>query len=377
MGPRIAVVGAGVTGLSTAFALAAGGAAVRVYDGGGIGSGASAIQPGGVRQQWGSRVNCQMARYSYHCYCDLSAYLGVPVQATLEPCGYLFVAQSEDTYNQLRRNCALQNEIGVPSVLVTAAEAAELVPGLDPSTLVGATFCAEDGYFDRPQAVVAALAEAAVQAGAEIIPTHVRSLLRNGDGWSLLFADATEAHVDCVVVAAGYDSEHIVADMGISLPIKKEARHLFYSDPIRERLLEPLVVSAEQHFAAKQLADGCVLASDLSAVGLSEEAILRWRYRIRESIEILLPRLTYVTFPVHVEGFYDMTPDSQALLGEMPDLEGLWIAAGFSGHGFMMAPAVGRFLADAILRGETDEVVGALSPSRFDEDNIVPEPQVV
>lgn len=371
-------MGAGITGLSTAFHLAARKAGdVHVFDGTGIGSGASGIQPGGVRQQWGSRVNCQMARESYHFYRDLEARLGIPVRARLDPCGYLFVAHSEDTFAQLERSSVLQNEVGVPSVLLTPAEIADLIPGLDSSTLVGATFCAEDGYFDHPQAVVAAFADAAVRAGVHIVPSNVRSFRRKGDAWSLLLTDMTEVQADCIVIAAGYDSPQVVEHLGISLPIRREARHLFYSDPIRERLLEPLVVSAEQSFAAKQLADGCVLASDLSAEGAPVEAITSWHRRIRESIELLLPVLEYVTFPVHVEGFYDMTPDRQALLGELPDFPGLWIAAGFSGHGFMMAPAVGRFLADAILDGVIDDVAGVLSPSRFGAQMLVAETQVV
>lgn len=377
-GLRVAIVGAGITGLSTAFQLATRSAGdVHVFDGTGVGSGASGVQPGGVRQQWGSRVNCQMARESYHFYRHLEERLGVPVRARLDPCGYLFVAHSEDTFDKLKRNRALQNELGVPSVVLTPAEIADLVPGLDSSTLVGATFCAEDGYFDHPQAVVAAFADAAVRAGTHIVPSDVRSVRREGEVWSLLLTDMTEVQADCVIIAAGYDSAQVVEDLGISLPIQKEARHLFYSDPIHERLLEPLVVSAEQSFAAKQLADGCVLASDLSAEGPPAEAITNWHRRVRESIELLLPVLQYVTFPVHVEGFYDMTPDSQALLGELPDFPGLWIAAGFSGRGFMMAPAVGRFLTNAILDGVTDDVAGVLSPSRFRTETLIAETQVV
>ena len=89
----------------------------------------------------------------------------------------------------------------------------------------------------------------------------------------------------------------------------------------------------------------------------------------------LLPALEYVTFPQLVEGFYDVTPDHQAILGEVRP--GLWVAAGFSGHGFMLAPAVGRILAEAIALGREDEALRVLDPRRFAEGRLLPEPQVV
>ena len=74
-----------------------------------------------------------------------------------------------------------------------------------------------------------------------------------------------------------------------------------------------------------------------------------WRVNIRAGIEELLPLLTYVSFTLLVRGEYDVTPDHQPLLGEVE--EAVYVAVGFSGHGFMIAPAVARILADAILEG--------------------------
>ena len=85
----------------------------------------------------------------------------------------------------------------------------------------------------------------------------------------------------------------------------------------------------------------------------------------------------YVTFPVHVEGYYDLTPDSQAVLGGVEGFEGLWLAAGLSGRGFMMAPAVGRVMADLIATGRSDPLLEQLSLARFDHNTLTPEPQVV
>jgi sarcosine oxidase subunit beta len=134
------------------------------------------------------------------------------------------------------------------------------------------------------------------------------------------------------------------------------------------------VVSAERHFAAKQLAGGRVLASDLSARG-DEGQVNGWRSKIRTAIEELLPVLTYVSFPLLVRGEYDVTPDHQPILGQVDDR--VFVAAGFSGHGFMIAPAVARIVADAVLGRARDEALDVLDAARFAEDRAVPEPQLV
>jgi sarcosine oxidase subunit beta len=146
------------------------------------------------------------------------------------------------------------------------------------------------------------------------------------------------------------------------------------SDLIRERLLEPLVVVPERGFAAKQLADGRVLASDLTARGDEREGRERWRATIRSASDALLPQLEHVSYPLLVRGIYDVTPDHQPILGEIGD--GIFVAAGFSGHGFMIAPAVARIIADAVA-GLDDPVLDVLGVERFAAGRLVPEPQLV
>jgi sarcosine oxidase subunit beta len=347
----VAVVGAGVIGLAIARELTRRGARVAVFERIGIGAGASGVQPGGVRQQWGTRIACRLARESAAFYVETDEHLESAVPLGFRRCGYLFLAHSEDTLARLAANVSLQNLEGVPSRIVSPDEAAELVPGLAVQTILGAAWCAEDGYFDRPQGVVEAFAR-----GVDVRMREVRSI--------------DELEAETVVVAAGADTSALIP----GLPIEREERYLFYSEPVQERLLEPLVVSAERRFAAKQLGDGRVLASDLGARG-DDKQREGWRATIRGAIEELLPRLAYVSFGVLVRGEYDVTPDHQPLLGQVDD--GVYVAAGFSGHGFMIAPAVARIFADAILEGRRDEALAVLDVARFAENRPVPEPQLV
>ena len=354
-GLDVAVVGAGVIGLAIARELSGRGARVAVFERSGIGAGASGVQPGGVRQQWGTPIACRLARESAAFYAEADERLDAPVPLGFRACGYLFVAHTETTLARLAENVGVQNAAGVPSRLVSPGEAAELVPGLRADGLAGGAWCAEDGYFDRPQSVVEAFGR-----GLEIRIGEIASLEPRLAG--------------TVVVAAGAETADLLRPLGVELPIEREERYLFLSEPIRERLLEPLVVSAERRFAAKQLGDGRVLTSDLGARG-DETQREAWRANVRAGIEELLPALAYVSFPVLVRGEYDVTPDHQPLLGRVDD--GLYVAAGFSGHGFMIAPAVARIVADAVLGEPPDETLAILDLARFEENRPVPEPQLV
>ena len=350
--PEVVVVGAGVVGLSVAFHLARGGASVRVLERAGVGAGASGVQPGGVRQQWGTRVNCLLARESMGFYRDARELLRMRIDPAFQACGYLFLAHSEAAFARMRKNVRLQNELGIASRILTATEAAEHVPGLAVDGVVGAAWNGDDGYFDRPQSVVEALG-----ALADVQIHHV--------------ADVDELEAEAIVVAAGADTPRLLPE----LPIRREERYLFFSDPIGERLLEALVVSPERRFAAKQLGDGRLLASDLSARGEASAEMDGWRANLRRAFEELLPRLVFVPLPTLVSGSYDVTPDHQAIIGRVRDR--VWVAAGFSGHGFMVAPAVGRIIADAVIDGREDPILTVLDAQRFSEGRLVLEPEVV
>src|SRR5919109_2991817 len=122
--PDVVVVGAGIIGLSIAFHLRERGASVRVVDRAGVGAGASGVQPGGVRQQWGTRVNCVLARESVGFWRDVRERLRMRVDPGWRACGYLFLAHSHDTLARLRDGVELQQMLGVPSRILSPDEAA-------------------------------------------------------------------------------------------------------------------------------------------------------------------------------------------------------------------------------------------------------------
>ena len=359
----VTVIGAGVSGLSIAFHLLERKLGpVTVVDRAGIAAGASGIQPGGVRQQWSTRPSCLMARESHGYYADLAGRLGSPVRARFDPCGYLFAADSEETLGRLAANVSVQHDAGVPSRLVSAAEAAALVPGLRTEGILGAAHCSEDGYFDRPRDVVEAFATAARDRGARFeLASEVTAVARDGSGWRLETRTGSTMS-DHLVVAAANGSIPLLAPLGFELPITSETRYLFLSEPLPTRVLDPLVIAVDRGIAVKQLADGRLLASDLQATGSPTDGQARWRARIAEQLAWLLPEAD-VSLPTMMCGVYDMTPDAQPIVDMLA--EGLWVAAGFSGHGFMIAPSTGRVVAGGIASDEPPEWHTAVGWKRF------------
>ena len=364
------VVGAGVVGLAIALELRARGAEVVVLERKGVAEGQSGIQPGGVRLQWGTTVNCRLAMESLAWWRTAEERLESRVPLAWASCGYLFVAHTDEALARLRANVRVQNDAGVPSRVVSPAEAAALVQGLDPASIVGGSYCPEDGYMGEPQAAIAAMGRR-----VEVRIATVESIAPAAGAW-LLETSGGRFTAPALVIAAGVDTRDLVAPLGVDLPIEREPRHLFLSAPIRERLLEPLVVSPERRFAAKQLHGGRVLASDLGATGSPEVEAAGWRRHVRAVIAELLPMLAYIDLDVIVSGAYDVTPDRQPILGPIDGHDGLHVAAGFSGHGFMIAPAVGRIVAGAVV-GDHDTVLAILDSRRFQEGRTVPEPQVI
>lgn len=376
---QIAIVGAGITGLSIAYHLGVHGfSRVVVYEREAMGSGASGIAPGGVRRQWSTPISCAMSDESFHFYRRINETLEPETDLVFRECGYLFLAHSETARQTLQTNVAMQRRFGIPSRMVTPAEIGEILPALRADAVLGASYCAEDGYFDDPWGVLAAFARAARRLGARIERAAVRELQPEGSGWRLRFEDGSSAAAEGVVLAAGGDTVGLARSPGVELPIQAEPRYLFFSHPVPERICDPLVISEERRFAVKQLSDGQLLTSYLDAGrDGSDETPEAWKVRIAEAAAELLPPLLEVGLTHLVKGYYDMTPDHQPIVGPLPGAGGVWVAAGLSGHGFMMAPAVGRAIADLVRGATPAPYVRELRPERFADHRLRIESQVI
>ena len=334
---RIAVAGAGAVGASVAYHLALAGARdVVLCDRGEVAGGATSKGMGGVRQQFSTAAEVRLARESIRFFEEL----GPPY---FEQVGYLFLATTPDGLTTLEGRRLLQVELGVPVERVDPG----FVPGLTTDDVVGAVFCATDGVGD-PVAVTRELVGRARELGVNV---------REG-------TPVEDVDAETVVIACGAWSAALAARLGVELPVRPLARQLLRTTPIDalpERL--PMTIEAETGFHFRRRDRSLVLAMT------DPEPRWGWDAVVDETlVPDRLDRLARRYPPaagVGIErawaGFYDMTPDAHPIIGPIAD--GVFAACGFSGHGFMQSPAVGRALAEEILEGESSF---DLSPYRLE-----------
>lgn len=344
---RIVVAGSGSVGACIAYNLALLGARdVVLADRAGIASGSTGKAMGGVRQQFSTAPEVQLARESIEFFEELGP-------AWFEQVGYLFVATSEEGLARLEAGRVVQIELGVPVERVDPA----FVPGLETRDVVGAVFCGTDGVADPP-----ALTREVVRRAAELgVDVKERT-------------DARELERDVLVIAAGVSS----GEFGAELPLRPLVRQLLETDPIAGLPQSlPMVIEAETGFHFRRRADCLRIAMpDAAPRWGSEESVDASVFADRlERVAHRYPAAAGTRIARAWAGLYDMTPDAHPIIGPVGD--GLYAACGFSGHGFMQSPAVGRAVAEELLQGESALDLTPYRLDRFAGEAIFPEELVL
>lgn len=373
------IVGAGIIGCSIAYFLSRKGCTnVLVIDKSGIASDITGICPGGVRQQWGTEVNCRMAKFSTEFFQNINEHLEPEYQIMYRNVGYLYTFHSEAAIENYKHNIQLQNEIGIPTKLINPQEAKEIVPGINENSFLSASFCSTDGFVDDAYHVTHSFANAAKRKGVTFITDEVEGIgVEQNEVKGVTCTSRGTLSADRVINAAGLGSKGLAKTAGVELPIDFEVRRILYTNRIEERILEPLLVSFEKGFAAKQLTDGTLYLSYLGKDLKPPYNMFDFQYKAAEVGMEIFPPLEKVVFKTHVDGTYDSTPDHQAILGDVEGVTGYFQAVGMSGHGFMMSPAIGEAVSSLVL-GETPiNEIHSLHYRRFQNNQLVFEPSVV
>lgn len=373
------IIGAGITGCSIAYFLTKQGVTnLLVIDKGGIASDITGICPGGVRQQWGTEINCLMAKRSVEFFQSINEHLQPEHLIHYRQVGYMYTFHSKETIANYQANLELQNRLGIPTKMLTPDEAAKIVPGINTDSFLQASFCETDGFVDDAYHVTNSFADAAKREGVQFITEDVVRLVeQEGRVTGVETAGRGMITADFVVNAAGLGSKKLAATIGVDLPITFEERRILYTNRIENRLIEPLLISFEKGFAAKQLTDGVVYMSYLGKDLGENFSMFDFQLKVAEVGMELYPQLEQVEFRTHVDGIYDSTPDHQAILGDVKGREGYFQAVGMSGHGFMMSPAIGEVMAAIITGKEPPIDTASLHFDRFASNQLVFEPSVV
>lgn len=362
----VAIIGAGIYGLMTAHRLLKLGVKkVAVFEMNYIGSGQSSRNAGGIRAQFANPHTIKFMVAAENEWRGMTKELGYNILFTQD--GYLFSCYDDEDQELYALHRKLQNENGVKSVWLEPDAVRELVPGINQQGLVGANFHSLDGILHH-DAVISGLIFSIRRNGGKIYEyTPVRKVEIGADGKALLHTPNGTFHAEYVVNATAAYAPDIASGLGISLPIKPVRRELIVTEPL-QFFMKPMLVSLKYGITIHQSLRGEFIGH--SSVSEPEnfdlKASFAFMVKYARDITRLLPFMKNVRIVRQWAGTYDMTPDNSPVLGPAPKIPNFINAAGSSGHGFMMAPAVGKFIAEYITTGRVNELMRPFSLERFE-----------
>ena len=378
----VVVVGGGIVGVSTAYHLVAAGAGrvVLLERESGFGAGSTGRCAGGFRHQFSSRVNVELSLASIPLIVGFEATHGLPLDVVQD--GYLFLVRGDAAWAGFRAAAEMQRGLGVDVRVLAPEDAAELVPGLDVDDVTGATYCPVDGIAD-PSGLTLGYATIARRAGADLrTGVEATAIVTTAD--RLTRVETTDGPIDTetVIDAAGPWAGRLAAMAGVELPLEPIPRVVLVTAPFPGApARKTLVIDAATSFYFHREAGGVLMGMGDPA----ERPTFETRVDERFVAEDLLPTAVR-TFPLLADaaiarrwvGLYEMTPDRHPILGRAPELPGLVLANGFSGHGFQHAPIVGKLLAELIVDGAARTVdISSLGLDRFADRRVSMERHVV
>ena len=363
----VVVVGGGVMGLSAAYHLAAAGVPeVLLLERETFGSGSTCRAAGGVRAMFSDPVNIELGLRSLRVFERFAEDFGQDID--LHRSGYLFVLDDPAHVDAFAEAVALQRSLGVPSRMVSAGEAARLSPLVSLDGVLGAAWSPEDGHC-TPESVVLGYAAAARRAGATLVPhCTVTGVEVSGGSVRAVVTDAGRVETDTVVCAAGAWSRELGAMAGVELPVEPMRRQILVTEPMPD--LDPATpftidfsTSLYFHLEGPGLLLGMSDPDEEPGFRLGRSDA--WLPRLGAAIERRAPALAEVGIASGWAGLYENTPDHNALVGEAAAVSRFLYATGFSGHGFLMGPAIGEVVRDLVLDREPAVDVSGLSVDRF------------
>jgi sarcosine oxidase subunit beta len=375
----IVIVGAGIMGLATAYHLAKeqGQRRVLVLDASYLCGGASGRNGGGVRAQWSSEANVRLMQESL-ALCKEFAHEH-RINTWFRQGGYLFLARDAKRAAELEQSVRLQQRLGLKTRLIDGAEAREIVPLLEPNGIEAASFNGDDAVV-FPWPFVWGYAEGARALGVEIHTfCRVKAIETSGGRVTAVETERGPVRTPIVVNACGAFSPELAASVGVELPTKPHRHEICASEPLKP-FLGPLVADLASGLYFSQSTRGEIVGGIGNAkvpAGPSQASSLRFLALYARALSATCPRLSSLKVLRQWAGLYDLSPDHAPIVGPVDEVSGFFLASGFMGHGFMMAPAVGKRLARAIVSGETPEPFGSWAHRRFREGTAVSEAMII
>lgn len=376
MKARAVIIGGGVQGLSLAYRLAQNGwTDVIVCEKSHLNSGASARNGGGIRAQWSTSANIEIMLEALHLFETFSSRLGTNIWFRQD--GYIFIAKSNEQAESFVNNVALQNEHGIPSRILSPRDIKAMVPQINMNGIVAGAFHQKDGVL-FPFPVLWGYARAAKSLGVRILTfTEVTDIKTKSGKIEKVITDKGDIETSIVVNATASWAPEIGKMVGVSLPNKAEKHEAIVTEPLHP-FLGPNLVPMDCGMYVTQTMRGEIFAcGGHPTENIDYDATFGFIRYISGLLIDLLPVTGEIKLLRQWAGYYDITPDTNPILGPVKELEGFIQLHGFMGHGFMMAPVMARIMADYLTKDTPHPIIEKCSLSRFEGELLEAETMII
>ena len=376
----VVIIGAGCIGASIAYELGRRGVkdVVVVEKEPFAGAGSTSKAAGGIRAQFSTPLNVRISMMSIARFKTFREEM--ETDPVFFPVGYLFLLGDSESWATFQRQADMQRSLGLPVQTLSPEGAREIVPELNIEDLLGATFCLDDGL-GNPHEVTQSYVSRARQLGAVFhFGDAAQGLVMDRGRVTGVRTTSGTISAPMVVNAAGPHAAEVAAWAGVDLPVKAVRRHCFTTEPLpmaRESL--PMIVDMKSGVYMHRESGGLLLgyANPEEPEGFNLSVNWDLLERIVEPAMHRVPALEAAEVSNGWAGLYETTPDHNSVLGPPLGVEGLMLANGFSGHGFMHAPAVGQLITEWIVDGKPSLDLSPLRLERFAERKATVEANVI
>ncbi len=374
------VIGGGIIGVAVAFYLAKKkfGKIILVEKEPFLGSCSTAKAAGGIRAQFSSKVNIEMSMLSEAFFARFEEETGY--DAAFDQVGYLFLLSDDKDIEDFKKQNALQRSLGLNARLVTPQEIADIAPNVRLDDIKLGTFCHDDGLGD-PAQFLQGYEHAIRQMDVDIeLEAGVTAITKNGDkitGLKTVKGDIScPVVVNCAGAFAGLIGKMVGADVRVE-PYRRQCVTTGELDFIPPTW--PMVVDVKSGLYTHKESKGLLLGWADKSVQPSFDISIDPNYTdgILERALDRIPRLETAEVANKWAGLYETTPDHRAIIGFEPTVTGMFHVTGFSGHGFMHAPAAGQVTAEILCGLKPSIDISSLSPQRFVAGEVPEETNVI
>ena len=376
----IIIIGGGVMGASTAYHLSTrtNATIILLEKEEFFGQGATGRCAGGVRYQFGTRINIQLSLLSIPMFERFEDEIGQVVD--YQKFGYLFLLTNDQDVEVFKNIVELQHSLGLQTQWLNGDEVRSMLPYMNLQDVIAATFYYKDGTVD-PNSVVMGYINAAKRNGAKAINNVEVTQIQHKSG-KVVGVNTTRGFIETTVVvnATGPWAGLLCESADFSIPLTPLRRQWIKTTPLKDLSDNfPFVIDFAQSLYFHREGTGLItgMSNPNENPGFSQNIDPQWELIHMDAAIKRLPMLSNAGLITHVAGLYEVTPDAHPIVGKTP-IEGLYLITGFSGHGFMHGPITGLLMSEIILDGSASTLdISSLDLKRFKENRTIQEYNVI